>query len=165
MQNKITIRDEDLESIKNEWYAEARKITAETLPAFINKLINDYHHDYNTICYSIAAAALAGAYAMESSPSGGITGFQGSAIMWEFIVQWQHCGQRKPMRLLDYENLLYPQYCHYFTSISEQTWQAIQCKAAWKLSQETDNAHPEVVAHWRTIVAGQIPFGLNLGRD
>ena len=90
-------------------YEEARAQTVATLPEFVRKLTEDYSHDYGTICHAIAAAALAAAHAVDHSPAGGITGFQSGCIMWEFIQEWQHL-RGKPLRLTNYEDMLFPQY-------------------------------------------------------
>ena len=76
--------------IHEEWYKQAKEQTLETLPAFLNHLINDYGHDYGTICHAIAAGAIGAAYALERSPQGGITGFQAGCIMWCFIRHWNY---------------------------------------------------------------------------
>jgi len=68
------IREED--GIQKEWYEEARKMTVEQLPMFLKKLVEDYQHDYGTICHAVAAGALSAAHAVNHSPTGGITGFQ-----------------------------------------------------------------------------------------
>ena len=33
-------------------------LVLETLPAFLNKVVNDYQHDYGTICEAVAVAAM-----------------------------------------------------------------------------------------------------------
>jgi hypothetical protein len=141
------------------WYEEARKVTAETLPAFVAHLLNDYHHDYGTICHAVAAAALAGAMAVEHDPAqGGITGFQAGAVMWEFLRVWDRIDC--PARLVKYEDLLYPQYDERFREISASTWKWAQERAASLLAG--GGAHPAVRAHWESIVGGTVPFGLRV---
>ena len=139
------------------WYEEARQMTVEKLPEFIRKLTQDYDHDYGTICHAIAAAAVGAAWAVEHSPVGGITGFQASCITWELIRHWG--GIEGPARLVQYENMLFPQYGHNFTAISAETWKWLQEQAAKKIA-ESDHAHPAVIAHWKRIAAGEVPFGL-----
>lgn len=74
--------------IQNEWYKEAKKQTVETLPEFVRHLTEDYSHDYGTICHAVAAAGIAAMYAVDNSPTGGITGFQAGCIMWKVIREW-----------------------------------------------------------------------------
>jgi hypothetical protein len=156
----LKIKEED--KLQNQWYEEAGKMTEENLPAFVHKLAHDYDHDYGTICHAIAAAAIAAAWAVERGPHGGITGFQAGAIMWQFVQKWMHYSGA--MRLLQYDDLLFPQYASKFNTLSPNTWKDIQEKARQHLAEE-DKAHPSVVAHWQSIVDGKIPFGLQLGSD
>jgi len=156
---EITEKDK----VHEEWYKEARQMTPENLPAFITKLTTEYIHDYGTICHACAAAAVAATWAIEHGPQGGITGFQASAIMWEYIRNWMHGGENKPLRLLDMEDLLYPQYYYKFNAISKSTWDHIQIVAKEKLEKVEigdESAHPNVIAHWKSILEGRVPFGL-----
>lgn len=146
--------------VHKQWYEEAHDMTADRLPEFIRKLTEDYQHDYGTICHAVAAAAVAGAWSVERSPCGGITGFQAGAIMWEFMRHWNHV--KGPARLLDYNDLLYPQYENKFRTISDETWQHIKDQARKNLD-ENGEAHPAVVAHWQSIMSGEVPFGLAIG--
>lgn len=142
---------------------EARAMTVEKLPEFIRKLTEDYQHDYGTICHAIAAAACGAARAVDRSPAGGITGFQAGCIMWEFMQHWN--GVKGPARLLDYNDLLFPQYERKFRSISPDTWTDIQEKARQNLEGSAKHAHPDVIAHWETVAAGKVPFGLQIAAD
>jgi len=144
------------------WYKEAKKQTVETLPAFIQKLTSDFGHDYGTICHAIAAAAVGAAWAVEHSPQGGITGFQSGAVVWEFYYAWT--GERGPMRLLKYDEILYPQYEYKFNSISNDIWKEIVIKAAVNLKNDT-LVHPEVKKHWEKIANGIVPFGLKVRNE
>lgn len=149
--------------IHKEWFVEAKTITAETLPAFIKKLTGDYNHDYGTIVHAIVAAAIAAANAVDKCPSGGITGFQASCVMWGFITQWMHY-EDTPLRLVNYEHMLYPQYEYDFEkTISPETWKWLQEKAAELL--RTKGACDSVKVHWQSIVDGNIPFGYTVAED
>ena len=158
--SRINITEED--GIHKKWYEEARDMTAEKLPEFVRKLTQDYGHDYGTICHAIAAAAIAAAWAVEKSPQGGITGFQAGCIMWSFARHWMSWPEDSHKRLLDYEHLIYPQYQEDFRVISADTWAWAQKKAEERLEESADSAHPEVVEHWRSIVAGKVPFGMEV---
>lgn len=148
------IKEED--KVHVQWYEEARKQTLDTLPDFLKKLTTNYQHDYGTICHAIAAAAVGAAWAVEHSPQGGITGFQGGAVMWEFMKHWN--GIEFPAWLRKGQDMLYPQYEEEFTTISKETWAWLQAEARKKLS--ADPKQPGRVAdHWRAIVDGKVPFG------
>lgn len=148
------------QGIHKAWYDEAKAMTAEKFPEFFRKLTEDFDHDYGTICHAIAAAAVGVANAVNRSPAGGITGFQVGAVMWEFIRVWQ--GIDGPVRLVQYDDLLFPQMAHKFTAISAETWKHIQDKARENLRGSNEFAHPDVIAHWKSIAAGQVPFGLTI---
>jgi len=158
---KLAITEKD--NIHPQWYKDAKTQTAATLPEFLRRLTEDYEHDYGTICHAIAAAALGAAYAVEDSPQGGITGFQSSAVMWQFIMEWQDYTD-EPLRLTRYEEMLYPQYRDSFQTISRETWEWLQVKAKQLLAERAEpNTHPDVRAHWGQIVAGKVPFGYMVG--
>ena len=153
--------------LEKEWFAEAKKQTLETLPAFINHVMNDYIHDYGTVCHAISACAIAAAWAANDCEGawGGITGFQASFVMWDFVRQWSYPRNKTTLKILDFDNMLYPQHEYHFQkTISVETWQGIQRRANELLS-EKEYAHPDVVAHWNSIVDGHIPFGYTLKDD
>jgi len=127
---------EEFAAIKNEWRERVRNCTIETLPAFLLELAENYRHDYGTICHATAIAAVAAASAIDHSPQGGITGFQAGAIMWEFIREWNFHSNKTGLRLVDYDNFLYPQYADDFDkTISKDTWIAIQAEAISKIEK------------------------------
>lgn len=152
------IREED--GIHKSWYTEASEMTADKLGEFIKKLTEDYEHDYGTICHACAAAAIAGASLVNHSEQGGITGFQASGIMWEFIKHWMH--YEGPLRLIKYEEMLYPQHADRFNTISKDTFEYLQKKAKTYIEHREPFAHPKVIEHWQSIVDGYIPFGFKL---
>lgn len=157
MTERQSIKEE--QGVHKDWYREAREMTLDQLPDFVRRLTTTYQHDYGTICHAIAAAAVAACWAVERSPTGGITGFQASCVMWEFCRQWMQWGQ-EPRRLIDYSNLLYPQYEDKFRTISKETWEWAQTEAR-RLLQEREGVET-VRAHWRLIAAGVVPFDLRV---
>ena len=121
--------------------------------------MNDYTHDYNSVCHAIAASAIAATCAADSTPQGGITGFQASAIMWDYIKHWMYRNNTCGLKLIDYDKMLYPQYDYRFEkTISEGVWHSLQEEAKKKLEEET-YANIVVRAHWKSIVDGKVPFG------
>ena len=129
---------EEFKQIKEEWQKKAKDVTLETLPQFLKELTENYEHDYGTICHAVAMGAVAGAWAVERSPQGGITGFQAGCVMWEFIRAWNYSSNKMGLRLIDYDNFLYPQYEDKFDkTITKATWEALQQQAREKL-QEAD---------------------------
>jgi hypothetical protein len=125
----------EAQNVHAEWYEQATKATLETLPEFIRHVMNDYRHDYGTVCHAVAASAIAAAWAADREPNGGITGFQASAIMWEFIKHWG-MQMEGPLRLIKYEMMLFPQEADRFQKvISQETWEWLQEKARERLAE------------------------------
>lgn len=168
---------------EKEWFKEATGQTVESLPEFINHLMNDYEHDYGTIVHAIAACAIAAAWAADRTENGGITGFQASFVMWDFIRQWSKPNNKCGLKLVDYDDFLFPQYDYkYEKTLSKDNWEAIQ-KEAERMLEEIDanqkeaeeragevdvrhpHPHPDVVKHWQAIVAGNVPFGYRIRED
>ena len=151
--------------IHKDWYVEARNMTPDNLGAFITKLTGEYQHDYGTICHAASAAAVAAAWAVDKSPQGGITGFQAGEIMWGFIIHWMSELDGKPARLVNYADMLYPQYEGNFDKvISKETHEFLVEQAKNKLKDQTD-AGPRVIAHWERIASGEVPFGYRVAAD
>ena len=146
--------------LENEWFKQAQDQTLDTLSQFINHLMNDYQHDYGTICHALSAAALATIYAADKTPQGGITGFQASFIMWDFIRQWMYPSNKCGLKLVNYDDMLYPQYQYNFEkTISTSAWNKLQQEAKNLLDSYNNDAVNEVVTHWQSIADGRVPFG------
>lgn len=163
--DKVVITDKM--HLEKEWFEQARKQKLETLPEFMNHILNDYYHDYGTICHAISACALAAAWTANSLDQGCITGFQSGAVMWDFIRQWEYRNNKTNLRIIDYDKMLYPQYKGYFEdrTISQTTWEALQNQAKRLLEEESNYAHEKVTEHWKNIVNGVVPFGYKIKND
>jgi hypothetical protein len=146
-------------ALRERWFTCAKTQTLQTLPVFLKEL-SEFTHDYNTICYAVAASAVAAAWAMDNAPNGGITGFQAGAVMWEFMREWNHV--IPPAWLLQGVDMLYPQNDYKFRTIPHETWEWLQQEANKRLKETGFPAHPTVIAHWREIAAGFVPFGLSV---
>jgi len=117
-------------AVHTEWYREAKNMKLDNLTEFINKLMNDYNHDYGTICHALTAGGIATMWAMNNEPHGGITGFQAGHVMWEFIKNWQYSSNKCGLKMVDYDNFLYPQYEYkYQKTISKDVWNNIKKQA------------------------------------
>lgn len=157
---KTPVKEED--HVHELWYKRADSITMEELPGFLKDLTEKYSHDYGTICHAVTAGAVAAANAVNRSPEGGISGFQAGCIMWEFIKRWGHIDG--PARLVSYKDMLYPQYEDKFDKvITQDTWKYLQEEA--KKNLYANNAHPNVIQHWKSIVEGNVPFGYRVATD
>lgn len=99
----------------------------------------------------------------------GLTGFQAGFTMWEFIRDWEYRNNKTSLRIVDYDDMLYPQYEDKFQkTIPEHVWEAIRKEAARRIEEDSKGsrrAHPAVKAHWQSIVDGTIPFGYSIKKD
>lgn len=134
------------------------------LTDFLKDIELNYNRGYGDTPRAIAQACLAVGWYL--SRAFGITGFQASIVMWDFILGWQKTGNKTSLKLVDYDDMLYPQYSYKFErTMPKDTWEAIQ-KAAKELLNEahkTNHAvHPEVYCHWKSIASGNIPFGYGI---
>lgn len=168
--NKIILDEEKDRDIIDLWYVDAKKQTIDTLPYFINHIINGYAHDYGSIVHAIGACCIATAWAtnnMEGS-CGGITGFQASCVMWDFIRHWSYPTNKLGLKLLDYDDMLYPQYAEEFDKVMTSKHfeklrkEAIQKLEDLNLEKEPFGYSSEVVAHWKDIASGNPPFGYRI---
>lgn len=130
--------------------------TIEELTSYINSLVKQ-EHDYGTCVYAMSMAALATFYYV--SHELGVTGFQASCADLDFLRRTRD--YKMGFRVIDYKNLLYPQYLnkeHFPTVtdlISENKEKLIV--EAEKLIQESPEAHPDVIAHWKRIASLKVP--------
>lgn len=128
------------------------------LVQFLQYVKDNCNYGYGEAPRAIAQAALAVAWYLASEF--GITGFQAGCTMWDFIQDWLYSNNKCGMRIVDYDEMLYPQYEYKFgKTISEETFSAIQKEAAIKLENESNYASPAVLQHWKSIAEGNVPFG------
>lgn len=124
---------------------------------YIQNIKDNYNIGYGTAPRAIAQAALATAWYL--SDVFGITGFQAGCVMWDFVRDWSFHGNECGLKIVDYDNMLYPQYDYKFQkTISKDTFEALQ-EAAKKHLEKNQFAHSAVVKHWQSIVDGNVPFG------
>lgn len=149
--NEFTIRDELREKRKD-------IKTFEDLTTFLKDVEENYNFDYGVAPRAMAQASVAVAYYL--SDKFGITGFQAGFVMWDFIFDWMYRDNECGMKIVDYDDMLYPQYDYKFGKvIRSSTWANIQKKANRYLKEDSEHAHPDVIAHWKSIVDGKVPFG------
>jgi len=143
------------------WRAEAREMTLEKLPEFLERITTQYEHDYGTICHAISIGGIAAMWAVNHSEQGGITGFQAGAITWENIMNWNSSYKGKPLKLIDYSRMIYPQHEEEFDkTITPETWEFLEKEAKFLLKEHSEeHTNKDVVSHWQKIVSGIVPFG------
>jgi len=68
-----------------------------------------------------------------------------------------------PLRLINYAELLHPQYEEKFTTIPPATWAEVQQHARTMLTHPlAQYASEEARRHWQSIADGNVPFGLKV---
>lgn len=133
--------------------------TFEDLTEFLRYVEENCNCGYGEAPRAMAQASLAVTWYL--SGKFGITGFQAGCVMWDFIFGWTYTHNQTSLRLVDYDDMLYPQHGGRFEkTITPSVWESIQ-KAAKKNLEEDRRypVHPNVQAHWESIVAGHVPFG------
>lgn len=136
----------------------------EDLTGFLKHVTENRNGGYGEAPRAISQASLAVAWYLASEF--GITGFQAGFVMWDFIRDWSFPTNKCGMKIVDYDNMLYPQYDDKFDkTISRNTWKAIQEEAAARLAEKDRMVHPQVTAHWQSIVDGVVPFGYEVKED
>ncbi len=150
--------------LEKEWFKEAGKCTIETLPAFVDHIMNDYIHDYGTACHAVSACAIAAAWAACNQE--GLTGFQAGFVMWDFVREWSYSSNKCGLSIINWDNLLYPQYEYRFRGmeIPESIWHKVVEEAQNKV-KECDYAADWVIEHWKSIADGHLPFGCSIRKD
>lgn len=162
---KQNLTEEDSKQLIDLWKKEAKEVkTPDELALFVTKLITQYNHDYGTVVRAMTAAMMASFSVVDKSPQGGITGFQAGFIAWDMIKEFMSI--QGAAKILDYDNLLYPQYAHKFEkTIDVGTWESVQAKARENLTGNNDHTHHDVVSHWKSIVDGVLPFGFTITQE
>jgi hypothetical protein len=159
--NEFEVRDELIKMRK--------KINSfDELVDFLKFIDRNCNTGYGTAPRSIAQACVAVAWYFAGTF--GITGFQAGFVMWDFIRYWMKYDNKCGLRLIDWDDMLYPQYSDKFDkTIDADVWDALQKQAKQKIQDDTNNehykAHPDVVAHWKNIADGEVPFGYAVKED
>lgn len=148
--NEFEARDYILEKGKN-------INSSQELAEFIEEVENNFNYGYGTAARSVGAVAACVANYLRNKM--GLTGFQTGCAMWEFIQDFIYSNNKCGMKLVDYDEMLYPQYEYKFCDkiIPKYTWEALQKQA--KENLEKCSAVPRVIDHWQSIVNGKVPFG------
>lgn len=122
--------------------------TMEELHSYIDSLV-DRPHDYGTCVYAMSLSALAAFNYIASKL--GVTGFQAGCAEIEFISRsrrWE-CGGA----VIDYSNLLWPQYSESISGFRELVYHA--APQLVDKAQELLSQHPDSWAAdwWRSIIS------------
>lgn len=122
------------------------------LKAYIADL-ESKEHSYGSCVYAMSLAAVAAFNYMAGAL--GVTGFQAGCADMDIIKRTRN--MNSGFRILNYENLLYPQYLdsEHFPSIADlmannDLRKRLKETATEKL-KEFPEAHPNVIAHWEKL--------------
>ena len=135
--------------------------TFDDLIFFLQNVKENCNTGYGEAPRAIAQAALATAWYLSSEF--GITGFQAGCVMWDFIRDWSFRDTKCGLKIVSYDDMLYPQYEYHFTdrALPAEVFETMQ-KEAKMLLADYDYASPTVQEHWQSIVDGHVPFGYEL---
>lgn len=169
--------DSDMErwrEVKENWnYIAMNKVKSpDDLKAFAEEIVahcislKNGDEIYNDTASGATALALAGANMC--AHMFGMTGFQMGCVLWGIIDKLCIDSHDVGMRLLNYNNLLYPQYEYKFEkTITKNVFESLQKKASEILEKDGGRnfMHKDVVKHLRSIVDGVPPFGFKVVED
>lgn len=147
-------------------FAEAKEIRLpKELAKFVEK-VSAEPHDYGTIVMACAAAMKAAFNVVNASPSGGITGFQAGCLMWEMIEEFGMFGEDAQLRILDFADVMYPQYDHKFLNcVDPERAKLLADLAKRRLAESTVGIHPEVRARMEQVSRGEFPEFITAGEE
>lgn len=145
--------------VKNELIKRRESIkNFDELIEYIKDITEHDNCGYGEAPRAIAQASLAVAWYL--SDVFGITGFQASCVMWDFITGWQMTGNTCGLKLVNYDDMLFPQYDHKFEkTITSDVWKNLQEQAGKFINDYSSIADSRVIEHWKSIVNGKVPFG------
>jgi hypothetical protein len=126
----------------------------------VKEVETKFNYDYGVAPRSIGAVCAVVAKYLSSSM--GLSGFQASFAMWDFIFGYIKTSNKCGLRLVDFDEMLYPQYGYKFEkTISKGVWDDLQ-KQAKECLESPELASQSVKEHWRSIVNGVVPFGYSV---
>lgn len=152
----------EADGVHDAWY-ERRPKTPDDLKNFARELLHLHQHDYGTIIHAAAALAVAAIHTVNADRrSGGITGFQAGAIAHMVTAKLLHIDG--PMQRFEYRAMLYPRYAEEHNKLPRKVFEWLQAEAAKRIAEYPDPSEVDekVLAHWRSLVDGKVPFGLAL---
>ena len=155
------MNDEARHALYDEWKKKARECTPETVGDFIRHLVDGHCHDYDSIATALSVAALAGAWAVEHSEQGGLTGFQWGWASHRAVAMMCYENSKFGIRIQDMDNLLYPQYAGNFAFVRVGRDFAQKLREEAKRRLETETVACKAVRAWWTMLAeGEFPTWL-----
>ena len=164
--SKAISEDKDTEILRS-WVAKAEKFgEKDSIDKFASELVKNYKHDYGTCVH--AAAAVAKAAICKASRMFGLTGFQHGCILSLLMRNEFGIGREIGSKILDMDNLLFPQYMRNFVElkISKRCAENLRKRAAAKIKDakaKNEIVSKRVFEHWKWIAAGNLPSFVTVG--
>lgn len=150
--------------LKQELYDKIKQVDSiDKFNSFYKEITNQPINEGN-IVEMASAFILAAANTLVQKYPKMFTKDRSGEIMWNFIRSWLPEFSFSPLRMLIYEDLLYPQFARNFKTISQDIFEWIQNTAKNHLERHKD-ASPDLKVHWQSIIDGQIPYGLILEEE
>lgn len=135
----------------------------EELAELAKEICEKFNFDYGVVPRSIGAFLVVAAnYFCHEM---GVTGFQAGFIMYDFIRGFMYPHNKCGIRVVDYDELLYPQYIEKHTTIPESVWNNIMREAKTKLDEDKVYCHPCVVQYWQDVSKGIVPKEIRIKKD
>ena len=160
------IKDEDKKVNAINWEElskKADKLTIDEIVSYMNEL-ETVGKGYENSIKATGLAAVAAAWIMCKKL--GLTGFQASCVNFEFLKEWFYSSNKSGIGIIDYDNMLYPQYKYKFEkTISEDMWNSIRQAAIDNIKEVEETHSPvskRVYNHWKKIAEGKVPFGYKI---
>ena len=161
MENFQKYSNEELNNLKQKWKEESEKLDIDSLGPWIKDITLNTKHDYNTVAEAVVAATLAASDTVGKTL--GITAFQHGWAGGQVLLRFQYSTNKAGIKIIDFDNMLYPQYGDRFDrTIDQNTWSSLQKEAKRLLSERGEDCHPDVKEHWQSIADGIIPFKYKL---
>lgn len=150
--------------IKKELYERVSKVfSTDELKTFCEEMIKEI--DKDNAQEMITAVILAAAHMVVNMfPEHIDTKDKSGTVMWNFVRHWMPEFSFAPLRILIYEDLLYPQFEANYRTISKEVWEWVKREAQILLDNKKD-AVPQLCEHWQSVIDGNIPYGLILDED
>jgi len=146
--------------LRDNWMEAASKVKSlEAFEKFYKKLCA-HEHDYGTIVHAVSALGIAGCWLMEHSPQGGITGFQAGCVMWDLVRGWMPEYKDGHLKILDYDDLLWPQNLDRFQHIiPKEVAEELHKKAKKEVKEHKrgKDCSEAVYDHWVKIANSWLP--------
>ena len=161
--------EKNTEKMPNWMEMDVSDVDLEDIPGFVTKAMCGYEHDYDSVVKAFTACLCACAWAINQQA--GLTGFQAGFVPLLFMQKWNGIGEDVGLRVIDYDNMLYPQYEENFSKVmSQDVYNSLVEKARENLRGVEDGSrpypvHPDVIAHWQSIAEGMPPFGYSVKRN